>query len=414
MRNISLYISRKLITSGDTFANKNAKKRNSPIHIITITALALGMFMLIIAFSVLFGFKNEIIKKLKGFSSDAIISNYEVETQIQNNTVQLDQATTKNIKNLAAVKSVDGIGHLPCIIRTNNLIEGIVLKGITPNYDLSFYEKYLQQGRLPILNSDSTCNEVMLSKNIAEKLNLKLNTSVFFYIIQNPPRLRKLKLVGIYHTGLEEFDKLYAIVDIKHIQKLNNWPNNTFSFFEITSKKQGLLAESDIKEINKQLPYNYTSTSLVTKHSQLFSWLALQDVNVLVILVLISLICSINLIAVLLVTILENTENIGILKSIGTNNAKIIKIFLWHTLTLISKGLIFGNLLGIGFCVLQYYFHLIPLDETSYYIAYIPIDLCWDVWLILNACAILLTLVILLIPALAIAKINPVKALRFK
>lgn len=416
MHNLSRYISHKIITNntqvqGAVVGNKSTRA----ISFIATAGIGLGFVMILLAFSILNGFKYEIESKLMGFSGQMIVSNFAPTNALETRTVSIDPATIAQLQQLPNITQVNAVANMPCIVKTNTDIEGALLKGVDYNYDFSFFNKYIQQGRTPLLSKDSTSNEIMVSQQLALKLNLKLNKNVFLYFVQNPPRMRKLKLVGIYQTGLEEFDKLFVIADLRHVQHLNNWHKNEVSSYEIMTNTYN---EATIKAIqnnvNRLLPFDAASVSVYDKYPQIINWLRLQDVNVQVILLLVILISAINMIAALLITILENTSTIGILKSLGASNSMVRKVFLWFALRLVGKGLLIGNVVGIGLCLIQQYFHVIPLDQASYYMPYVPINLSLWVVLGLNVGTIIISFIILLIPAMVISSISPLRALRFQ
>ncbi len=416
MQNLSRYISRKIITNnaqaqGAVVGNKSTRA----ISFIATAGIGLGFVMILLAFSILNGFKHEIESKLMGFSGQMIVSNFAPTNALETRTVTIDATTIAQLQQHPNITQVNAVANMPCIVKTNTDIEGALLKGVDYKYDFSFFNKYIQQGRTPLLCKDSTSNEIMVSQQLASKLNLTLNKNIFLYFVQNPPRMRKLKLVGIYQTGLEEFDKLFVIADLRHVQHLNNWHNNEVSSYEITTNTYNEAAIKAIQnDVNRLLPFDAASVSVYDKYPQIINWLRLQDVNVQVILLLVVLISAINMIAALLITILENTSTIGILKSLGASNAMVRKVFLWFALRLVGKGLLIGNVVGIGLCLVQQYFHIIPLDQASYYMPYVPISLSFWVVLGLNIGTVIISLIILLIPAMVISSISPLRALRFQ
>ncbi|MEQ1734571.1 MAG: FtsX-like permease family protein [Bacteroidia bacterium] len=415
MKNLSLFISQKIITKQATSGAVVGNKSTQAISAIATAGIGLGFVMILLSFSILQGFKHEIESKLMGFSGQMIVSNYAPTNALETRTVSIDTATIAQLKQLPNVTQVNAVANMPCIIKTNTDIEGALLKGVDANYDFSFFNKYLLQGRVPHIRKDSTCNEIIISQQLALKLKLQLNKNVFLYFVQNPPRMRKLKLVGIYQTGLEEFDKLFVIADLRHVQHLNNWKNNEVSSYEImTSSYNETTVKATQATVNRLLPFDASSVSVYDKYPQIINWLRLQDVNVQVILLLVILISAINMIAALLITILENTTTIGILKSLGASNTLVRKVFLWFAFKLVGKGLLIGNIVGVGLCLLQQHFHIIPLDQASYYMSYVPIQLSVWVWLGLNVGTIIISLIILLIPAMVITSISPLRALRFQ
>jgi lipoprotein-releasing system permease protein len=257
-----------------------------------------------------------------------------------------------------------------------------------------------------------TADSILISQKIADKMQFKTGDKLLMYFIQQPPRVRKFIVAGIYNTGLEDFDAKYLIGDIKQIKKLNNWDSSLVAGFEITVDdfKQ---VEKITDEVNELVEVNVLAKSIREQFPQLFDWLKLQDVNVEVILILMLLVAMVNMVSALIILILENTKLIGIFKALGSTNWQLRKIFLYQASHLIGKGLLYGNIAALSLCFLQSYFHFIKLDETSYYIAYVPIKIDLFYFFLINFGTLFLCTLVLLIPSALIAKVSPSKAIRF-
>jgi lipoprotein-releasing system permease protein len=271
----------------------------------------------------------------------------------------------------------------------------------------------MEEGSILKIEDSIKSNSVIISRHLSKQLKLKLNDKLLIYFIQNgKSRPRKLKITGIYNTGMQQFDKAYILMDIKHIQRLNDWSENRISGFEVLLNRYEDLFRMD-KILYNKIPNRLNTTTITQQYPEIFSWLELQDLNVIVIVTLLTLVCGINMITALLILILEKTNMIGIMKAVGATNGQIRKIFVYMASYLVLSGLFWGNLLGLGFIFLQDKFHLIGLDKTSYYMDYVPVDLGIMEWGILNLATFILCIIMLLLPALVISNILPSKSIRF-
>lgn len=412
--NTELFISKRIIS-----ARKDSNRISRPIVSIAIIGIVLGIAAMIISTAVVTGFKNQIRDKVVGFGSHIQIVNMGSNTSYETTPVKKDQAFLPELKALPGIKHIQVFGTKAGIIKTADEIQGVVLKGIGPDFDWQFFRDNLVDGELFTVSDSVKTNKVLISKYLSELLKLKVNDSFVMYFIQDPPRLRKFIVSGIYETSLEDFDKLFILTDIGHIQKLNNWTQDQVSGFEISIKNFHNL-DQITWEVQDIVGFDLNDEglrlrvqSITDKYPQIFDWLNLQDLNVWIILVLIFLVSGFNMVSGLLILILERTNMIGILKALGTNNWSIRKVFLYHSAYLISKGLFWGNLFGIGLCLLQYYFGIIPLDQSSYYLTEVPINLNLLTILALNAGTLVLTVLMLVVPSYLISRINPARSIRF-
>lgn len=300
----------------------------------------------------------------------------------------------------------------PGIIKTEEAIEGVVVKGIGKDFNWKFFDEKIVDGTSFRVIDSAKTNDVVISKLLASRLKLKTGDDLIMYFIQQPPRMRKFKITGIYQSGMEELDKLFILADIGHVQKLNDWDSTQVSGFEIFISKYEKLDEI-AEEVDYTIGSELYAQTIHQAYPQIFDWLNLQDVNEQVILILMVLVAGINMITALLILILEKTRMIGILKAIGMSSAGVQKVFLYKAAYLIGKGLIRGNLLGLGLCLLQLKFGFLKLDEASYYLKTVPINLHFTDVLLLNIGTFVVCLLMLILPSFLIAKISPVKAIRF-
>lgn len=412
--NTELFITKRIISH-----RADTNRISRPIVTIAVFGIALGIAAMIISTAVVTGFKNQIRDKVIGFGSHIQVLNMGSNRSFETTPVNKDQDFMTELKALPGIKHIQTFGTKAGIIKTGDEIQGVVLKGIGSDFDWHFFQDNLVEGEIFSVTDTVKTNKVLVSKFLSDILKLKVNDSFVMYFIQDPPRIRKFIVSGIYETSLEDFDKLFILTDIGHIQKLNNWTSEQVSGFEIsidhfnnldflTWEVQEIVG-FDLNEEGLRLRVQ----SITDKYPQIFDWLNLQDLNVWIILILIFLVAGFNMVSSLLILILERTNMIGILKALGTNNWSIRKVFLYHSAFLIAKGLFWGNLIGIGLCLLQYYTGLIPLDQSSYYLSEVPINLNLFTVLALNAGTLLLTVLFLTIPSYLISRISPSKTIRF-
>ena len=409
--NLEYFIAKRLITAKDYKSSISA-----PIINIAISAIAIGMIMMIVSVATGIGLQNKIREKIAAFNGHIIISNYD------NNQSEITLSPIdKNQDFYPKFTSVSGVGHIQAIaskagiIRTETAFEGIIFKGVGIDYQWGNIKEYLVSGRLPNLSNDVT-QEVVISQFLANRLNLKTGDSFnTFFIKENQnqlPNVRRFKIVGVFNSGFQQFDATYIIGDIRHVQKINKWSPNQIGAFEVFVKDF-----NTIKETGEQV-YKHTSSSLDTKtiiekYSYIFEWLQLFDFNIIVILVVMILVATINMVVALLVLILERTQMIGILKALGANNWSVRKIFLYNAFYLIVRGLFWGNLIGISLLLLQQHFGIIKLNPENYYVNQAPVYLNLAYILALNFLTVTICALVLLIPSYIVTKISPVKAIRF-
>lgn len=288
----------------------------------------------------------------------------------------------------------------------------MVLKGVGQGYNLNAFHRLLLAGKPLVLPDTGGTNDILMSKRLATKLQLKPNDEVIFFFVQQPPRFRKLRISGIFETGLEEFDDTYVIGDIRQVQDLNNWTPNHIGGYELLVhdfEKLNLAAS----EVEDKMPYDLQVTKVTDIYVQLFDWLALLKRNVQIFIVLIMVVATFNMVSTLFILILERTQMIGLLKALGARDQQIRQVFFYKGLNLTFKGLLLGNLIGLGFCALQYYTHFIPLDPENYYMNTVPIR--WNWWAIggLNLLILVISMLSVFLPTAMISRISPVKAIRF-
>lgn len=416
--NTNLYIARRIFLS-----KENKQNLSHRIVSIALFGIVLGLVVLILSVAIVSGYKSEVGKKVIGFGSHLQIVTLDANQSFETTPISEDQPFTEELSMIEGVRHVQVFATKPGIIRTDEEIHGVVLKGVGPDFDWSFFQENKIEGNIFQVQDTVRNNKVWVSKQTADLLKLKLGDALFMFFIdpsESLPRQRRFEIAGIYKTSLEEFDRMFVLVDINHIRRLNNWENDEVSGFEVLV--------NDFKKIDDQeravnnLLLRYTTpdspvlqvVSIKEKYSSIFDWLGLLDMNVWVILSLMILVAGFNMVSSLLVIILERTQMIGILKSLGAQNWSIRKIFLYFSVMLIVKALIWGNVLGIGICLIQQYTHVLKLDPASYYIEYVPVDLKFIHLVLLNVGTVVITMLMLLIPSYFITRVSPEKTIRFE
>lgn len=407
-----------LIANKITQSESGEKKFSHPMIKIAKVSISLGICVMILAVAIVTGFKSEITNKITGFSSHIQITNYDNNSSFETQPISKDIVDTLLIKQIYGVKHIQSFATKPGILKTNSEIQGVVLNGIGNDYDWDFFKNNLVEGEIFTIE-EAKSNKILISKKLSDLLQVKTGDKVSVHFIQQPPRERRFVISGIYNTGMEEFDKLIMVCDMRHIQKLNDWEDNQVSGYEIFIENFNELSE--ITQLVKQATASSFTMdggsvkvrSIDRKYPQVFSWLEMLDLNVWIILSLMILVAGINMISGLLIIILEKTSMIGILKALGTTNWSIRKVFLYQASMIIGKGMIWGNIIGIAICLIQNFFEIIPLDPANYYVDYVPVNLKLSHLLLLNTGSLIATVSMLLIPSYLITKISPVKAIRF-
>ena len=405
--NVEYFIAKRLFT-----AKEENNSYTKPILRIAILAIALSVAIMLLSVMVVTGFKNDISDKIIGFGSHITISSFSDNQSYETEPIQISDSLYNSILENSEVKHISTFATKAGIIKTNNEILGVVLKGVSSNYDWTFFNNNLIAGKCFNINDSIKTNNVLISENSANSLQLGVGDDLFMYFVQDPPRVRKFQISGIYNTALSDFDKLYVMGDIKHIQSLNSWEKNLIGGVELILNDFNNL-DLVTQSIYEKIPYNLNASSIKEKTPQIFDWLDLQDINVRVILILMLIVGGINMITALLILILERTKMIGILKALGANNWSVRRVFLYSALHLILKGLFWGNSIALGFAFLQNKFSIISLDPNIYYMNTVPVNFDFSTVILLNLGTISVCYLILVIPSVIIAKITPIKAIRF-
>jgi len=412
--NTELFIVRRLIGS-----RKEGRSFSRSIVGIAMFGIALSLAVMIVAVAIVTGFKQEISNKVTGFGAHIQILNMDSNISYETAPVPAGLESVMRVREIEGIKNVQAFAIKAGIIKTGEEIHGAVLKGIDKSFDWSFIEEHLTEGELFHVSDTVRTNNVVLSRSTALLLNLDLGDRFTMYFIQDPPRARTFTISGIYNTSLEQFDMLYIFADIKQVQRLNNWDKGEVSGYEVLIEKMENLSAMS-RKVKEQVAFDFLDDgsrlrieTIEQKNAQIFDWLKLQDMNVIVLVILMVVVAGFNMISGLLILILERTNMIGILKALGTSNVSVRKIFMYQSAYLTLVGLLWGNLFGLGICLAQKYLNLMPLDPASYYLDTVPINLNLSHILLLNLGTMLITFLFLLIPSMIIARISPDKSIRF-
>ncbi|GEC73568.1 lipoprotein-releasing system permease protein [Flavobacterium flevense] len=409
--NLEYFIAKRLIT-----AKENKSSISAPIIKIAISAIAIGMIMMIVSVATGIGLQQKIREKISAFNGHIIIANYD-----NNQSEATLVPVSKNQKFYPEFRSVPEVNHIQAIaskagiIRTADAFEGIVFKGVGTDYKWDNIKEYLVSGRLPNL-VEALNAEVLISQYLANRLKLKVGDGFNTFFMkegQNKlPNIRRFKVVGIFNSGFQEFDATYILGDIRHMQRINKWKADQVGAFEVFVNDFSKI-EAIGNEVYEHTASTLDSKTIVEKYGYIFEWLQLFDFNIVVILIVMILVATINMVVALLVLILERTQMIGILKAIGASNWSVRKMFLYNASYLIFRGLFWGNLIGISILLIQKYFGVIELNPENYYVNQAPVYINLFYVLLLNLLTVGVCLLVLLIPSYIITKITPVRAIRF-
>jgi lipoprotein-releasing system permease protein len=406
--NIALFIARRIQhTQGKSFSTTVAR--------IGVASIAIGIAVMIVSFAILGGFKETIQRKIFSFGAHLQVSQFSMNRSFEETPVSTNTDLYQHYERIPEISSVQVYSHKAGLLKTEEDLSGVFLKGVGKDFNLQAFNQNMVDGKFISFSDTAYSKEIVISRKIASQLRLKVKDDVLLYFVQNAqsrPRVRKLEISGIYETGMEEFDESVVLGDIRLIQRLNDWSDTLVGGYEIYLKDFAKL-ETAADKVYDLMDYDMQVETIKDKYIQVFDWLSLLNRNVAIFLSLILFVACFNMVAILLILIMERTQMIGILKSVGATQSQVRRIFLLGGVQLITRGLLWGNMLGIGFCALQYYFKLIPLDVEAYYMNTVPIAWDWPIFILVNLAVLLLVTLVLIIPTIIIGRIQPVQALRF-
>lgn len=414
--NLEYYIAKRIASE------KNAgKEETKPAVRIAIGGITIGLIVMLLAVAIVIGFKSEVRNKLIGFGSHIQIS-VAVDKDSAVEPLTIDSAMMARLESGKAICHTQATATQPGIIKTDDNFHGIVLKGVSNDFNWDFFKQYLKEGKIPAISKDSVCKEVLVSKKVMELMKLRVGDKIrTYFIIDGKVRVRPLTISGVYSTGFSDYDKLVIISDIKHIQKLNGWEQNQCGTIEVLTDAPEKIDEANDEvfsvignKVDVQSQKSLRSRTIREMNPQIFSWLDMLDMNVVIILALMMLVSGFTIISGLLILILGRTNMIGILKTLGAQNWSIRKIFIYQTLFLVGKGMLIGNIVGLTLCLLQKQFGLIGLDAENYYVDTVPISLSFTNWLLINIGVLATSALMLVGPTYIITKISPAETIRFE
>lgn len=413
--NLSLFIARRIYRDTD-----GGKQVSRPAVLIAMIGIAMGLAVMIIAVAVVVGFKSEVRNKVIGFGSHIQISNFDAARSYETRPIVAGDSLLTVLAQTPEVKHVQRYSTKPGMIKTDDAFQGMVLKGVGAEFDASFFRSHLLEGEVPLFSDSVASNQVLLSKAMATKLNLQLGDKIYTYYIQDNVRARRLTIVGIYQTNFSEYDNLFLLTDLSMVNRLNGWQPDQVSGVELQVHHYDKLEETtyqiaeDTDSRIDRFGGIYFVQHIEQLNPQIFAWLNLLDLNVWVILFLMIGVAGFTMISGLLIIIIERTQMIGILKALGANNFTIRKTFLWFSVFLIGKGMLWGNGIGLAFCVVQSQWGLFTLDPETYYVDTVPVF--FNVWffLLINIGTLLASVLMLLGPSYLITKINPASSMRYE
>lgn len=413
--NLELFIARKI-----HFDKDGDKKVTSPTVKVAMAGIALGLAVMILSIAIIVGFKKQIREKVIGFGAHIQITNFDNNASFEYLPIAVNDTLMEQLRSLPGIKHVETFATKPGILKTEEDFQGIVLKGIDADYDWTFFRENLQEGEVITLDPEKNSTDAVISRTLADMVGLKVGDRFHSYFVQDDVRARQFTVTGIYDTGFLDYDKLFVLVDIRQVRRLNGWDSDQVSGIELQIddyERLDEIAENVYFEMAEKQDRDgnvFYTRSAKELNPAIFGWLEVLDINVVVILILMVLVSGFTMISGLLVLILERTNMIGILKAMGQDNRSIRKTFLYVSSFIIGKGMLWGNVIGLVICFLQARFGLIPLDPATYYLDAVPIDLSLGALLLLNIGTLFATLLMLLGPSYLITKIEPAKTIRFE
>ena len=403
--NLSYFIAKRI-------SFKQAGGFSGIIHRIAVASLAVGLGVALLSIMVLGGFQKTVSSRVYGFTGHFQVQKFQMSTAYEEQPFSLNAAFIGQVPSFPFVTKVQSYAHKAALLKGAEEVEGVLVKGLGKDMDSLGFAQYLVEGRMLHLPDSGVSNEVLLSRVLANKLLIEVGDKVTLYFVQQPPRFRRVEVVGIYETYLENFDEKIVIGELQMIRNLNGWTSDQVGGLELHVDDPAK-ADAYASLFEEKLDYDLKLSDSRERFLDIFDWLTLLDTNVVVFISLIGFVAVFNMGAILFLLIMERTQMIGLLKAMGAKNSQVRALFFWNGIHILGKGLLYGNAIALGLGALQYYFHLVPLDPISYYMSYVPIDWNWPVFLLLNLGVAVLTAAALWIPVGIISKVDPIKSIRF-
>lgn len=403
------------------YGEGSKEKVSRPAIRIAMLGVAIGLAIMIVSVCVVIGFKHTIRDKVIGFGSHIEVANFLTLESEDNHPIVMDDYEFTKLKRLSGIKHVQRFANKQGILKTDHEFLGVILQGVAQEYDTTFLHNAMVEGSIPKFNDKVSHNKLLISKYMADALNLHTGNKIFAYFIEkNGVRMRRFSISGVYETNLNQYDRAMCFTDLYTTVKLNGWNTDQATGAELVVNDFDKLDEIDktvVDNINKSIDKNgetYSSKTIKEINPQIFSWLSLLDMNVWIILALMMVVASVTMISGLLIIILERTTMIGILKALGARNKVIRHTFLWFSVFIIGKGLLWGNFIGIGICLLQKFTGIITLDPQTYYVSTVPIEFNFPFIIIINLATLIISILVLIIPSFLISHIHPAKSMRYE
>lgn len=401
--------------------DKGKRQVSKPVIRIATAGVAIGLAVMIISVCVVLGFKHTIRDKVVGFGSHIQVADFMTLQTSDQYPIFMGDSMLKVIKSIPEVKHVQRYAYKQGILKTDDDFLGVVFKGVGLEFDTTFIHQNMVEGSIPTFSDKSSGNKILVSKTMVDQLKLSVGQRLFSYFIdQNGVRTRRFTIAGIYQTNLSQYDKVICLADLYTVVKLNGWQPDQASGAEVTIQdpnRLNIVEDRFIQQINRTTdPYGetYSSMTIREQNPAIFSWLDLLDMNVWIILALMIAVAGVTMVSGLLIIILERTNMIGILKALGARNKTIRHTFLWFSAFIIGKGLLFGNIIGIGLLLLQKYTSLVKLDPATYYVSTVPVEINIPLIILINIATMLICVLVLIAPSYLISHIHPVKAIRYE
>lgn len=414
--NLPLFIARKI------YGDKGEKQKVSrPAISIATAGVAIGLAVMLISVSVVLGFKHTIRDKVIGFGSDIQVANFTTLQTSDSSPIQMGTPKLNKLKSIAGVKHAQRYAMKQGILKTDKDFLGVMFKGIAQEYDTTFIHNNLKEGSIPKFSDASSSNKLLISKSMADKLDLKTGDKIFAYFIDgNGVRTRRFTIQGIYETNLTQYDNIICFTDLYTAVKLNGWKEDQATGAEISVKDFNKVDEVEnefVKKVNRttdKYGETYSSKTIREISPQIFSWLDLLDLNVWIILALMIAVAGVTMVSGLLIIILERTVMIGIMKALGARNKTIRHTFMWFATFIIGRGMILGNIIGLGLIALQHFTGLVKLDAQIYYVSTVPVEFNIPFFIVLNVATLLISIFVLIAPSYLISHIHPAKSMRYE
>ncbi|MBE6263167.1 MAG: ABC transporter permease [Prevotella sp.] len=414
--NFPLFIARKIY--GDI---GDKRKVSKPAIRIATAGVAIGLAVMLISVSVVLGFKHTIRDKVVGFGCHIQVADFMSLQTSENFPIQMGDSMVNALKKFPGVKHVQRYANKQGILKTDKDFLGVMFKGVGPEYDTTFIHQNMVEGSIPKFSDEASKNKILISQDMANKLNIKVGHKIFSYFIDNQGlRVRRFTVAGIYQTNLKQYDQVICYTDLYTAVKLNGWEADQTSGAEITVNDFNRVNEVEnilVDKVNRTIDKygeTYSSKTIQEINPQIFSWLDLLDLNVWIILALMIAVAGVTMISGLLIIILERTTMIGVLKALGARNRTIRHSFMWFAVFIIGKGLLIGNIIGIGLIALQSTTGLVKLDPTTYYVETVPVEYTWIAFLVINIATLIISVLVLIAPSYLISHIHPAKSMRYE